>query len=1020
MARPALRPIPARQAEATFLAADPPRASRLALWSPDGTAVAPPVAGGLSTRRVGSPTSQPVTLVLPSGSRSVRTTTVEATTVALADAVDWLVGLDAGDDVPASLAAWVAAFRLGADLVARGRLFPAATAAGHDTWRVGPLDAGDDARLQSLLAVFPARAHCRAAGRLGGRGPIGVDDPDALIRGAWDGLADALVRTAAAPLVVAAPAFAAPGVTDISADRDWLDTASTGLGATGGARPILRVELPDDGWAVNPEPAPTGGPGAAPERAATPRSRSRGAAGKDKGKGTGGGSSNGDRDEGGADEITVTLQLRSTRDPSLVIDAAELWDAPAAVLARLGSDAETDLLLALRRGRTIWSPLQRCLDQARPESFVVDDGELLDLFGPASADLAAAGFDVLWPSTLTAGGLTARPSISSPTPAAVTESGFTLDALLRFEWVAALDGERLDADELAALAEAKRPLVRLRGRWVVVDPMVLERLRRGGGTVRGADALAAALSGTLTIDDDELDVEVDGALAELAGRLRAVDPSGDHERPEPPGLHAELRPYQRRGLAWLAEMTDLGFGGCLADDMGLGKTIQLIALHLLRHPPLDADADAESLVGDQPGAPRRPTLVVCPTSLLGNWERELHRFAPHIPTRRFHGGDRHLDDLAPDEVVLVTYGVVRRDHEALGEVEWGLVVADEAQHIKNPLARTARSLRTIDADARLALTGTPVENRLSDLWALLDWTTPGLLGPLETFRRTVAIPIERHQDADATERFARLVRPFLLRRRKIDPGIAPDLPAKTETDQIVTLTAEQATLYEAVVRETMAEISEAEGIARRGLVLKLLTGLKQICNHPAQYLHEPGPLTGRSGKLAALDELVDAIVDAGDSVLVFSQYVAMATLLERHLAARDVPSLLLSGKVPAARRQVMVDRFQAGEVPVFLLSLKAGGTGLNLTRATHVIHYDRWWNPAVEDQATDRAYRIGQDRPVQVHRLIAEGTVEDRIATLLASKRSLANAVVGTGEGWIGDLSDADLADLVSLSGGDR
>jgi SNF2 family DNA or RNA helicase len=444
-------------------------------------------------------------------------------------------------------------------------------------------------------------------------------------------------------------------------------------------------------------------------------------------------------------------------------------------------------------------------------------------------------------------------------------------------------------------------------------------------------------------------------------------------------------------------MCELGLGGCLADDMGLGKTVQVIGLHLHRRGT-------------------GPSLVVCPTSLLGNWQRELERFAPDVPVRRFHAGGRQLDDVADDEVVLTTYGVVRRDRPALGAVGWGLVVADEAQHVKNPLSRTAKELREIPAAARVALSGTPVENRLSDLWALLDWTTPGLLGPLPEFRSTVAVPVERHRDPAATERLSRTVRPFLLRRRKADPGIAPELPAKTETDRIVALTAEQQTLYRAVVDDVLAQVTGSEGIERRGLVLKLLTALKQVCNHPAQYLGQRGPLPGRSGKLEALDELLDVVLAEGESALVFSQYVGMARLLESHLRSRGVTSLFLHGAVPVVRREEMVRAFQAGEAPVFLLSLKAGGTGLNLTRATHVVHYDRWWNPAVEDQATDRAYRIGQDRPVQVHRLVTEGTLEDRIAALLARKRELADAVVGAGEGWITELTDDDLADLVRLS----
>ena len=405
--------------------------------------------------------------------------------------------------------------------------------------------------------------------------------------------------------------------------------------------------------------------------------------------------------------------------------------------------------------------------------------------------------------------------------------------------------------------------------------------------------------------------------------------------------------------------------------------------------------------------------MVCPTTLLGNWEREIARFAPGIPVRRFHGGGRHLDGVAGNEIVLVTYGLVRTDAADLAEVTWGLIVADEAQYVKNPLSGTARQLRTLPAAARLALTGTPVENRLSELWSLLDWTTPGLLGSLDHFRETVAVPVERYRDPEATASLARLVRPFLLRRRKSDPGIAPELPAKTETDRIVPLTSEQASLYQAVVAQSLAEIEEHSGMARRGLILKLLTGLKQICNHPAQYLKETGPIPGRSGKLAALDDLLDVILDEGESTLIFSQYVQMCTLIEKHLTARGIKTLFLSGQT--TERDTMVADFQAGNAPVFLLSLRAGGVGLNLTRASHVVHYDRWWNPAVEDQATDRAYRIGQDRPVQVHKLVTEATIEDRIATLLKDKRALAESVVGAGENWLTELSTADLTEFVML-----
>ncbi|WP_439378323.1 DEAD/DEAH box helicase [Amycolatopsis lexingtonensis] len=965
--------------QATYLPADPPREGVLALWGDD-------VAGGTT-----------IELVLPRGAKFARTK-VDAELVPLERALPRLLAV--GEEASPAVAAWSAAVNAGVNLVARGRLRPAVSPAGAAAWRIGPLDAADEELLRGLAGALPPEAYALP---LTGLKRIRLHSPDSLVRALWDATADLLVRSPAAPVGAGDPAFAAREPALLGPDgAAWL--AELEAREPRGVQVLLRVEGLDD------------------------------------------------------DTFAGVLAVRSMAEPSLVVEAATLWDAPDAVLNRLGDQVETQLLLGLRRGARAWAPLGKVLAEPAPSSLVLSDEEVVDLLTDGARELGGAGIEVLWSKGLFAGEVKAKAS-ATQAPASVAGPEFALRSLLEFRWQLSLGGEQLTEAEVAALAEAKRPLVRLRGQWVRVDPQLLARVRGRTRKLDAGEALAAALTGELELDGERVEFAAPPVLGGLASRIR--DRVGA-EVPAPPGLQATLRPYQQAGLSWLATMTELGLGACLADDMGLGKTIQLIALHLHRRAlarsaaqpsagpalaggttpppgtrltPLEAEprsAESQPAVDDvQPAvgslvfadgespATGGPTLVLCPTSLLGNWEREFARFAPEIPVRRFHGGSRHLDDLAPDEVVLATYGVLRRDRETLSEVDWGLVAADEAQHVKNPLSATAKELRKVPARAKVALTGTPVENRLTELWSIVDWTTPGLLGPLDRFRRTVAKPIERDRDKEVTERLAATVRPFLLRRRKTDPDIAPELPPKTETDRFVPLTAEQTTLYEAVVRENLAEIRESQGIKRRGQVLQLLTELKQICNHPAQFLKEPhGALTGRSGKLAAFEELLDVILDEGESVLVFSQYVQLCRLLERRLKDRGLPTEVLSGDSSPAKRQDMVDRFQAGEIPVFLLSLKAGGVGLNLTRATHVIHYDRWWNPAVEDQATDRAYRIGQDRPVQVHRLIAEGTLEERIAEVLEKKRGLAESIVGAGEDWITELSDDALADLVRLGSG--
>jgi len=961
--------------EATFLAGDPPREGRLAFWGP-GHESAPGRAGE-------------VELVVPAG-RGVRRTRVPARVAPVRDVLDRLAGPLSPGARP-SVAAWAAATRAALDLAARGRLVPARSPAGWDAWRVGPFDGRHLDHLRLLASALPPAAHAVA---VPGSSPLALTSPEAVLRSFYDTVADCLVRTAAAPAVTRTAAL----VADTHRPRRTRTAARTthaahpaASGTAGAAGPLA----PGAFAGMEPVAVPAEGAaarwldGVAPARLDQPTVTLRL-----------------DPPDGIDDPFAAVVQVHSSIDPGLVTDAEALWAASGAVAARFGTRAEAAVLLCLRRGARVFPALHRLLDEARPGRLVLDDHEVEELLGPTAAELAGAGLEVLWPAELTAG-LTTRTVVGTPQPTpASSGGGLSLRDLVEVRYEALLDGHALTAAELEELAEAKRPMVRLRGRFVVVDPALVARLR-SRSTVTAAEALARALDDLAPGDElvtDVTHVTDDGIAepwAELAGRLRAL--AAGTELPEPPRLAADLRHYQRRGLGWLTGLADLGLGGCLADDMGLGKTVQIIAAHL----HLAAARGS------------RPTLVVCPASLLANWEREITRFAPGLPHRRYHGAARSLDDLAPDEIVVTTYGVTRRDQAALAAVGWGLTVADEAQHVKNPLSAAARALREVPAGARFAVTGTPVENRLSELWALLDWSTPGLLPPLERFQREVAGPIERQGDEAVAARLARVVQPFLLRRRKTDPGIAPELPPKTEADVPVLLSAEQATLYKAVVDDALSRIAEAEGIARRGLVFRLLTALKQICNHPAHYLGQAGPLPGRSGKLEAAEELVAAAVAGGEPVLMFTQYVAMGRLLGQRLGDLGIDAGFLHGSLAVARRQELVDEFQAGRFPVLVLSLKAGGTGLNLTRATQVVHYDRWWNPAVEDQASDRAWRIGQDRAVFVHRLITEGTVEEKVAATLAAKRQLAASVTGGGgEGWIAELSDDELGELLRLGSG--
>ena len=922
----------------TFVPADPPRASWFALWdsADQGGLFADAVADGndeLDTEQL--------ELVVPA-KRGTATQVVNVQKVPIGHLIDAVASLPRSADASQSTHAWAGIVRVALSLIVEGRVLPWVSPDGFDTWRVDPLTPQQLELVAACADSLPAVGHCTPAV---GRGQIAA--PDHTVRAVFDAVADTFLRTAASHRVGSLSLFADRRPTRVEHLRPWVNELATAHCAS--SRLVLRAHPPTED------------------------------------------------DDGNQERFwTIRFQLQSRIDPSLVIDAADFWKTPAAVMERLGQQAEITLLAGLRRTSQLVAPLARVLDENAPTVAALHEDDL-DLLLDRLDDLADADVEVRFPSELIAPRIERKIVVDAePAPNGAMRSVLDLESVLTVNWEFLIEDVPLTKEELEVLGDAKRAVVPLRGKWVQLDRAARERIKNPPPVLNTGDILGAAMSGSLTttVDDEEVEVRFDGAVSNLSTQLAAL--TTEREEPEPAALQAELRPYQRRGLAWMSDLATLGLGGVLADDMGLGKTIQLLALHASR-------------VG--------PTLVVCPTSLLNNWKREAERFLPDVAVHVFHGQRRSLADVAPGDIVLTTYGVVRTEHGALAQVQWDLVVADEAQHIKNPRSRSAKSLREIPHGVRIALTGTPVENRLSELWAIIDWVVPGLLGPLERFKRETATPIERDDDRDAAQRLHELVKPFLLRRRKTDPGIAPELPPKLERDVVVPLTPEQVTLYKATVEESLVEVAEAEGIARRGLVLKLLTGLKQIANHPAQFLGEPGPLADRSGKLSALAALLDTASENGESTLVFTQYVKMGEMLVQHLGDLGHSIEMLHGSQSIGARQKLVDRFQSGDLDVLVLSLKAGGTGLNLTAATNVVHYDRWWNPAVEDQATDRAYRIGQKQTVTVHRIITQGTIEDRVAELLNNKRQLADRVVGGGDGWIGDLSNDDLSDLVSLDG---
>ncbi len=710
------------------------------------------------------------------------------------------------------------------------------------------------------------------------------------------------------------------------------------------------------------------------------------------------------------DDWYLRYLLQPHDDLSLLLPAEAVWKNQVSGPHQDFNPAEF-LLSSLAQAGSVCPAITDSLKRKQPAGYQLDTGEAYAFLESQAAALQQAGFGVLLPAWWTRQGTRTRPGIRAraKTPTMQGGSGMTMTSLIDLDIEMALGDEPISAQELEELAELKVPLVRFRGQWVEINADEIRAAAdfwRNRQQISLLDVVQIGLGADQRAQDDNVSLAADDWLRELLERLQQKVRIEQVDTPE--SFCGQLRPYQQLGYSWLAFLRDWGLGACLADDMGLGKTVQTLA----------------ALQQDRLQGNDRPNLLVCPTSVINNWQREAARFTPDLAVLLHHGPNRQDGDAfreASDEqhLVITSYGTMNRDRDLLASVPWRAVILDEAQNIKNPASQQARTARALPADYRIALTGTPVENHVGDLWSIMQFLNPGLLGSQADFKRNYFQPIQNDRDGAATARLQKATGPFILRRLKTDRSIIDDLPDKNETKQYCNLTREQATLYQAVLREAETRLESAEGIERRGSILDTLTKLKQACNHPRQLLGDNSAIAGRSGKLARLQEILDEVLPAGDRVLVFSQFAEMGAILQQHMQETyGLETPFLHGGVTRKQRDRMVQRFQ--EDPdgpqVFVLSLKAGGSGLNLPRANHVIHYDRWWNPAVENQATDRAFRIGQTKDVHVHKLICAGTLEDRIDLMIEIKQETADQVVGaTSERWLTELSNAELRDVLAL-----
>ncbi|NEU83851.1 DEAD/DEAH box helicase, partial [Nostoc sp. UIC 10630] len=722
--------------------------------------------------------------------------------------------------------------------------------------------------------------------------------------------------------------------------------------------------------------------------------------------------------ESGETDWTLAYYLQAADDPEFLVDAATIWNNPVERLVyenRTIDQPQETFLRGLGLASRLYPAIAPSFETEYPQSSRITPMQAYEFIKAVAWRLEDSGLGVILPPSLAnregwANRLGLK--ITAETPKK-KQGRLGLQSLLNFQWQLAIGGQTISKAEFDKLVALNSPLVEINGEWVELRPQDIKTAQTFFTTRK--DQMALSLEDALRFSTGDTQVieklpvvsfEASGALEELIGALsnnQAIAPL-----PTPTGFKGQLRPYQERGAAWLSFLERWGLGACLADDMGLGKTVQFIAflLHLKEQDALE-----------------NPTLLVCPTSVLGNWEREVNKFAPSLKILQYHGdkrpkGKAFLEAVKKHDLIVTSYSLLHRDIKSLQSVSWQIIVLDEAQNVKNPEAKQSKAVRELEATFRIALTGTPVENRLQELWSILDFLNPGYLGNKQFFQRRFAMPIEKYGDTASLTQLRSLVQPFILRRLKSDRDIIQDLPDKQEMTVFCGLTGEQAALYQQIVEQSLVEIESAEGLQRRGMILALLIKLKQICNHPAQYLKQATLEQHNSAKLLRLEEMLEEVLAEGDRALIFTQFAEWGKLLKPYLEkqlGREI--FFLYGSTSKKQREEMIDRFQHDPQgpPIMILSLKAGGVGLNLTRANHVFHFDRWWNPAVENQATDRVFRIGQTRNVQVHKFVCTGTLEEKIHDMIESKKQLAEQVVGAGEEWLTELDTDQLRNLLLL-----